>query len=286
MKYVDIHCHLDFLDYDSDREEVLKRMKNDGVGAITIGAGLESSKMAVEIAEQNENTRLPSPEGSANGGQVWACIGIHPEEAAENDSLRSYDAAHISLREYSQPLEELIKSPKVVGIGECGLDYFRLKDENQKVFQKKLFEEQIKFAVKHDKPLMLHIRNAYDDALNILENYKKEAGEKLWGNVHFFAGDISIAKKFLDLGFTMSFTGVITFTHDYDEVIKYLPENSIMSETDAPFVAPVPHRGKRNEPVYVIEVVRKLAEIKGKDPDTLNNSILENFRRVFGVQSA
>ena len=128
---------------------------------------------------------------------------------------------------------------------------------------------------------MLHIREAYEDALEILKIYKKEAGGKLRGNVHFFAGGIEIAKKFLDLGFTMSFTGVITFTHDYDEVIKYIPQNSIMSETDAPFVAPIPHRGKRNEPVYVIEVVRELAKMREEDINVLNNAILENFKRVF-----
>jgi TatD DNase family protein len=261
MEYIDIHCHLDFPDYDADRREVLARMKEGGVGAITIGADLESSKRAVEIAEVNEN--------------IWACVGVHPE-AAEKNSFRSYDAMHISLQEFSQLLEELIRNPKVVGIGECGLDYFRLEDVEQKVYQKSLFESQIQFALKHDKPLMLHIRDAYDDALDILKTYPG-----VMGNVHFFAGDTEIAKKILDLGFTMSFTGVITFTHDYDEVVRYIPLNSIMSETDAPFVAPVPYRGKRNESVYVIEVVKKMAEIRGEDLNILNSAILQNTKRVF-----
>jgi TatD DNase family protein len=260
MKYIDIHCHLDREDYGPDMEAVLARMKEKEVGAIAIGADLESSKKAVEIAEKNEN--------------IWACIGVHPE-AAENNFFRSYDATHISLQEFSQPLEELVKNPKVVGIGECGLDYFRLNDEENKNLQKKLFEQQIQFALKYNLPLMLHIREAYDDALDILKNYNSR------GNVHFFAGDVEVAKKFLDLGFTMSFTGVITFTDDYDEVIRYLPQNSIMSETDAPFVAPVPFRGKRNEPVYVVEVIKKLSEIRGEDFDVLNNAILANSKRIF-----
>jgi TatD DNase family protein len=259
MKYIDIHCHLDREDYGSDFKEVLARMKEREVGAIAIGADLPSSKKAVEIAEQNK--------------EIWACIGVHPE-----DPTFSFD---------KQEFEELVKSPKVVGIGECGLDYSRPEWADKKAEQKNLFIKQVEFAIKYDKPLMLHIRSsknsfdAYDDALEILNNYKKEAGEKLRGNVHFFAGDTEIAKKFLDLGFTMSFTGVITFTHDYDEVIKFIPQDSIMSETDAPFVAPVPFRGKRNEPVYVIEIVKKLAEIRGENFDVLNSAILANTKRAF-----
>ncbi|MEK7635131.1 MAG: TatD family hydrolase [Patescibacteria group bacterium] len=273
MKYIDIHSHLDREDYGPDFEAVLARMKEQEVGAIAIGADFQSSKKAVEIAEANEN--------------VWACIGVHPEgispksygagpETAENNNILEF--------------EKLVSNPKVVAIGECGLDYFfgrrsfsegGLSNEELKKIQKELFKKHIEFAIKHDKPLMLHIRDAYDDALEILNNYKKEAGETLRGNVHFFAGNIDVAKKFLDLGFTMSFTGVITFTHDYDEVIKYIPQNSIMSETDAPFVAPIPFRGKRNEPVYVIEVIKKLAEIRGEDFETLNSAILANAKRVF-----
>jgi len=258
MKYIDIHCHLDSEDYNSDRNEVLARLKDTGGGAITIGPTLEESKKAIEIAEANDN--------------VWACIGVHPE--GETDFNEN-------------EFEEMVKNPKVVGIGECGLEYFVMKKEETEKFQKELFIRQIKFAIKHDKPLMLHIRpskksqDAYLEALDILISYKKEVGEKLRGNVHFFAGDIFVAQKFLDLGFTLSFTGVITFTHDYDEVIKYIPQNSIMSETDAPWVAPVPWRGKRNEPTYVIEVIKKMAEIRGEDFETLNNAIIQNAKRIF-----
>lgn len=261
MKYIDIHCHLDSKDFDADREAVLARLKETGGGAITIGATLAESKKAVEIAEQNEN--------------IWATIGVHPDNAPF--------APPLNLRGGWGELEQLIKSPKVVGIGECGLDYFRLQDESVKTLQKDLFEPQIQFATKHDKPLMLHVREAYTHALEILSSYKKEFGERLRGNVHFFAGDTVIAKRFLDLGFTLSFTGVITFARDYDEVIKYIPQNSLMSETDAPWVAPVPFRGKRNEPAYVWEVTKKMAEIRGENLDILNEAILANAKRVFGL---
>lgn len=267
MKYIDIHCHLDFPDYDSDREEILAKMKEKEIGAITIGADLESSKRAVKIAEQNEN--------------IWATIGIHPEDQNLFDE---------------KEFEKLVISPKVVGIGECGLDYFAPRSLSgaisevgfsDKAMQKTLFESQIQFAIKHNKPLMLHCRDAYDDTLEILGNYKKAGGleaAKLKGNIHFFAGDVSVAKKFLDLGFTMSFTGVITFARNYDEVIKYIPQDSIMSETDSPVMgAPVPYRGQKNSPLYIPEIVKKMAEIRGEDMNTLNNAIINNTKRVFGI---
>ena len=272
MKYIDIHCHLDREDYGTDFEEVLARMKEKRIGAIAIGADFPSSKKAVAIAEQNEN--------------IWACIGIHPGYVSEAFPL----AARVE--DELLGLEELIKSPKVVGVGECGLDWFRLDLASAKTVankQKELFEKQIEFAIKHNKPLMLHIRatqnsfDAYKDVLEILNHYKKEAGGKLRGNVHFFAGDVEIAKKFLDLNFTLSFAGVITFIRDYDEVIKYVPQERLMYETDAPFVAPVPFRGQRNEPSFVIEIIKKLAEIRGEDFDSLNSAILANAKRVFGI---
>lgn len=274
MKYIDIHCHLDFKDYDPDREAVLTRMKENEVGAITIGTDLESSKRAVEIANQNEN--------------IWACIGVHPVPSPEQGEGR------VGFLE--DEFEKLVKNPKVVVIGECGLDYFKIDPAdlgNEKRRQKTLFEAQINFALKHHKALMLHCRDSYDDVLDILEYYKKEFAEKLKGNAHFFAGDISQAKRFLDLGFTMSFTGVITFPprfgetniRGYDEVIRYLPNDSIMSETDAPFVAPVPYRGKRNEPSYVIEVVRKLAEIKGVGIEEMALKIKETTNKVFDLKN-
>jgi TatD DNase family protein len=241
-------------------------MKEKGVGAITIGTDIESSKRAVEIANQNKI--------------IWACIGVHPvKEVGLEKDTNNFDEVEF---------EKLANHHKVVAIGECGLDYFRLDQVNlvnEKKRQKDIFEAQINFALRHNKALMLHCRDSYDDVLDILEYYKKEFGEKLNGNAHFFAGNIGQAKRFLDLGFTMSFTGVITFTKDYDEVIRYLPIDSIMSETDAPFVAPVPYRGKRNEPQYVIEVVARLAAIKGVGVEEMASKIEETATKVFGLKN-
>ncbi|MDD4803795.1 MAG: TatD family hydrolase [Candidatus Pacebacteria bacterium] len=280
MKYIDIHSHLDFADYGSDQKGIIQRMKDSGIFTITIGTGVESSKEAVKLAEENEN--------------IYACIGNHPDdELGEIFDEKDY--------------EELVKNPKVVAIGECGLDYAELRGldaekrrKKSKEDQIKDFKKQIEFAIKHNKVLMLHIRDfsqgealnlqkgvslgksAYEDAYNILKEVCQEK-TLAKGNIHFYAGTLEWAKKFIELGFTISFTGVITFARNYDEVIKNIPLDKIHAETDSPFVAPIPYRGKRNEPSYVIEVYKKIAEIRGEDLEDVRKQLIENAKRVFGI---
>lgn len=255
-KYFDIHSHLNFPDYGPELSEVINRLKETDTYTITVGTDFESSKKAVELAEEYEN--------------IYACIGIHPVD----DSTQEWD---------EEKFESLISHPKVVAVGECGLDFFHADKEKNFDRQKKLFLDHINFALKYDKPIMIHSRNAYPDLLEILEPLKKEHGDKLRGDVHFFAGSVSEAKRFIEIGFTLSFTGVITFTKDYDEVIKSAPLDMIMSETDAPFVAPVPYRGKRNEPSYVSEVVKRIALIRGEDFELVRESLVNNAKSVFRI---
>lgn len=259
MNYIDIHSHLNFPEYDADREEVIARMRESETATIAVGTDLESSVRAVELADIYP--------------EVYACIGVHPVD----NPTRVFE---------KEKFEELIKHPKVMAVGECGLDYFRIektKDEVER--QRKLFLDHVDFAIAHDKPLMIHSRAAYPELLDVLEPLAQIHKEKLRGNVHFFAGDLGIAKRFLDIGFTLSFTGVITFARDYDEVIRSTPLDMIMSETDAPFVTPVPHRGKRNEPTYVSEVVKKIAEIRGEDIEVVKKALISNAFRVFNINA-
>ena len=253
-KYFDIHSHLNFKDYDADRDEVIQRLKETETHTICIGTDFESSKQAVALADKYE--------------EIYACIGVHPV-----DKLESFEV---------EKFESLVRNPKVVAIGECGLDFYHAKKDADYERQKKLFLAQIEFALAHDKPLMIHARDAYEELLNILEPMKKEYGAKLRGNVHFFTGNIEVAKRFFDIGFTVSFTGVITFTHDYDEVIKSAPLEMIMSETDAPYVAPVPYRGKRNEPSFVSEVVKSIARVRGEDEERVRVALVNNALRMLG----
>jgi len=263
LSYIDIHSHLQFRDFDNDREEVIARMVEKKVGAIVVGTDFYSSKEAISLAEKNKN--------------IFATVGLHP-----NDNKKEI----FNFDEY----KKLAQEKKVVAIGECGLDYFRNDSSEEKDRQKKIFEAHIDLAVSENLPLMIHVRDAgpndsvvraHDDAIKILELKKILHGDKLRGNIHFFSGSLEEAKKYFDLNFTISFAGVITFTNDYDDVIKNSPIEMIMAETDAPFVAPVPHRGKRSEPIYATEVVKKIAEIRGEDFETVRTILLENTRRIF-----
>ncbi len=258
FKYFDSHSHLNLKQFETDKENVIKKMQEEGVGTLTVGTSFETSKEAVRLANLHEN--------------LYACIGLHPNEVGNE----IFDE-----EKYTKLLGD-----KTICVGECGLDYFRGEEKSPQEIE---FRKQIDFALEHDLPLMLHIRprkgtlDAYQDTLEILEGYKKSAGEKLRGQAHFFAGDIKIAKRFLDLGFYISFTGVLTFTSDYDEVVKSVPLDKILTETDSPFVAPVPHRGHRSEPQYVIEVYKKIAEIKGVTLEFLTDQIRENLKKLYKI---
>ena len=175
--------------------------------------------------------------------------------------------------------KNLAKNPKVVAIGECGLDYYRL-NEDTKEKQKQAFLKQVQLAAEVRKPLMIHCRNAFGDLISILQtaSYKLQHGI-----VHFFTGTADDARRLLDIGFSFSFGGVITFARDYDDVVKYIPLDRILLETDAPYVTPVPHRGKRNEPLYVAEVAKQLAAVKQIPHDDVAGATMQNARNIFGV---
>ncbi len=269
MKYFDAHTHVNFVAYNDDREATIARARDAGVGMNVVGTQFDTSKAAVALAEKYDN--------------VFATIGLHPihtsksyhdeKELGEGGKEFTSRGEVFDMAAY----EKLGSSPRVIAVGECGLDYFRLEEKTKEV-QKEAFIQQIELANTLGKPLMLHIRNAYDDTLEVLK-----AHAKVKGDVHFFAGDWATAKKFLDFGFTLSFTGVITFTHDYDEVIRNTPLDRLLSETDAPYVTPAPHRGKRNESAYIPLIVDKIAEIRGEDPEKTRQQIFENACRVFGI---
>ncbi|MDE1925243.1 MAG: TatD family hydrolase [Patescibacteria group bacterium] len=236
MKLFDAHCHLQLSQFDADREAVIARLREKQVGGIIVGTDLETSRAGLELAKQYDF--------------LWASAGLHP-----NDNLDE----RFDISKY----EPLMQDPKVVAIGECGLDYFRSGDtDEEREIQKQRFVLQIELSLKIEKPLIIHCRNAHDDLLEILGSYKKEYGDKLHAVIHFFTGTGELAQKYLDLGCRLSFPGPITYTDMYDEAIRVVPLDKILCETDSPFAAPVPFRGKRNEPAYVEEVVKKIAAIK------------------------
>ena len=262
MKYFDAHCHIQLSDYDADRAEVIARMTEAEVGGLVVGVDSASSKVAVELVRGSET--------------LFAAVGLHPNDTDEPFNHELFDT--------------LAQDPVVRAIGECGLDYYRPGEPDAvKKIQRDIFEAQIELAVKYDKPLMIHSRpskgtqDAYHDTVDLLRSKKAEYGDRLRGDMHFFVGGIEEAKSFVELDFTMSYTAVITFTSDYDEVIRYIPLTHVLSETDSPYVAPAPNRGKRNEPTAVRDVVAAMARIRGQDEEEVRKAVLLNATRIFRI---
>ncbi|KND46827.1 MAG: TatD DNase family protein [Parcubacteria bacterium C7867-004] len=256
MRYFDAHSHVQFPQYDEDRDAVLSAMRDAEIGALIVGTDSGYSKGAVDLAD---------------GKTLFAAVGLHPNDKPQE----GYDPAYY---------EALAADSRVVAIGECGLDYFRPEDpEAEKERQKSVFQQHIELALRHDKPLMIHARpskGTMDAYLDVIEMVK---GTGVRGNMHFYVGDVETTKRFLELGFTFSFTAVLTFAREYDDVVKYLPIESILTETDAPYIAPASRRGQRNDPLAIPEIVAKIAEIRGEDEDTVREAVLANAIRVFAL---
>lgn len=277
MKYIDSHAHMNFVIYDDDRADVVEKTKNDDVMVINVGTQQDTSKLAVEMADQHDH--------------LYAIVGLHPIHTVShfhNHAEVGEDGDEFTSRgevfdiEYYRKLAQ--SSNRVVGIGECGLDYYRNTHETRTA-QEKAFRDQIELALELDLPLMLHVRpsegsmDAYEDVLNILREYSDNGN--LCGQAHFFAGTKEIAQEFIDLGFYISFTGVITFAGMYEKLVKAVPLDKILSETDAPYVTPHPYRGQRNEPSHVREVLGKIARIKKIDEEVMAKQVMENAKKLY-----
>ncbi len=289
MKYFDAHTHVQFATFKDDWKEVIQKALKNDVWVVNVGTQLATSQKAIEVA--HEFPDLPAEAGKpAKAGGVFATVGLHPIHTAKSyhDAQELGDAedakGFTSRGEEFDPevYKKLAMDPKVVAIGECGLDYYRLEEES-KARQAAAFVGQMEVAQAVKKPLMIHCRQAFADLIKILKEHKHKLLADSPGVIHFFSGTPADAKVLLDLGFAFTFGGVITFTRDYDEVIKLIPNDRILSETDAPYVTPAPYRGKRNEPSYVIEVVKKLAELKGLPAEEMRDAIFENAHGILKV---
>lgn len=277
LRFFDAHTHVQFAAFKDDYQEVIKMALANGVGLVNVGTQKDTSRRAVEVAHEFEKEA------------VYAAVGLHPvhtsksfhdiQELGGDLSTSSGFTSRGEEFDYDY-YKKLALNPKVVAIGECGLDYFRVEEEKAKSKQKEVFIKQIELAYEVKKPLMIHCRNAFTDLISILR--PRAAGLRP-SIVHFFTGTADDAKQLLEMGFSFTFGGVITFVRDYDEIIKFFPRDRILSETDAPYVTPVPYRGRRNEPLYVVEVLKKLAEIRKVPFEQMTEQILKNIRKIFGI---
>ncbi len=252
---IDSHCHIHFPEFEKDRNEIIKRSFENGVLMITIGSDLETSAQALALAEKYQ-------------GRIWSASGIHPNDAVfKSDSLISV----------IEEVFKLAQKKPVVAIGETGLDFFRVKEKDLQKIQFENFEAHIDLANRLNKPMTIHIREAYQEAIQFLKSHRVEKG----GAMHCFGGSSDQARQFLDLGFHISFAGNITYSDKLDETIRHIPMDRILAETDAPLLAPVPNRGKRNEPAYIEFVIKKISQLKNVDFGVLSDQIFENTIKAF-----
>ena len=259
MKLIDSHCHLNYPGLAERQDEVLESARARGVaGFLNISTRQSEWGDVLGAAERNSD--------------VWASIGVHPHEADAHPDLGA--AALVDGADH----------PRVVGIGECGLDYFY--DKSDRAAQRERFEAHIEAARATGLPLIIHTRDAEEDTAEILGRAVREGG--VTGVLHCFTGSAELARKGLDLGFLISLSGIVTFKNarDLQDTAKGIPLDALLVETDAPFLAPVPNRGKTCEPAYVADTVAFLAELRGEQPEDLANATTQNFFRLFGRAAA
>ncbi len=253
--FVDSHAHLDGPDFDKDRQEVIERARSAGLThVLCIGAsdGFESNPRTLELVEGRDG--------------FFASVGVHPHDA------RILDAAMY------EALERLAERPKVVAIGETGLDYHY--DQSPREAQQDAFRRFLRMGSRHGKPVIVHTRDAEEDTLSIL---REEGADAIGGVLHCFTGSRALAEAAVELGFYISFSGILTFRNaaDLRETARALPRDRVLIETDCPYLAPVPHRGRRNEPSFVVHTAQQLAELWETSVEDVQHRTGENAVRLF-----
>ena len=255
---IDSHCHIDDARFDVDRDAIIARARAAGVEHfVTIGCDLETSRAAVSLAQQHPF--------------IAATVGVHPHEVKRIETT------------WYDELRSLARSKGVVAYGEIGLDYHY--DHSPREVQRQRFREQVQLARELGLPIVIHTREAQEDTIAILQ---EEKACELGGVFHCFSGDAWLAKDALDLGFYLSFSGVITFQNAtmLRDIVKTVPLDHILVETDSPYLTPAPHRGKRNEPAYVRQVAEKIAELHGISVQEVEDITTKNTRSLFRIKES
>ena len=250
MQIIDSHCHPQFPEYDDDRDFVVAKALMNGVGMICVGTDSASSRSGIALADKYEG--------------IWATLGIHPNEPAKSD---------VNLEEYERLA---VSSSKVVAIGEIGLDYYRITEPRQRSEQRELFAWQMDAARRLGLPVIIHCRDAHEDMA-------KQLGPECRGVVHSFNGTKEQAAIYIEKGLYIGLNGIITFSPRYGEMVRSIPLDRIVVETDAPYLAPAPYRGQRNEPDYVRIVARLIAEIHGVDYQPFIHDTYINTLNMFNI---
>lgn len=282
---IDSHAHLHFPAFDKDIQDVLARTREANIGLITVGTKLATSQSGITFAEEHEH--------------VWCTIGLHPSHVHDHNFVDENEETHtvpVPEREFDEEkYAALVAHTKVVAIGEFGLDYSRVPPgmdvEVFKDDQRRVARAQLRFATKYCKPVVIHCRGgatadvtgAHDDMRALIAEEISRGGLEKRGVIHCFTGTAEDAKKYAALGFLISVTGIVTFGKSVAAAVKEIPLEHMMIETDCPYLAPVPHRGKRNEPANVALVAQVIADLKGMAYSEVARATTENARRLFGL---
>ena len=256
MNLIDSHAHLDDRRFDQDREQVIERAQQDGITQIiNIGCDLASSKRSVALA-----AKYPC---------IYATAGIHP-----------HDAKNVP-PDYLEQLKKLLQQPKTVAVGEIGLDYYY--DHSPRPVQKEVFIQQLNLAQEMQLPVVIHLRDAYGDFLEIMRQRERLAPVN--GVMHCYSGSLVVAEECLAMGFYISLAGPVTFKNagKLKEVARAIPLDKILVETNCPYLTPVPHRGKRNEPAYVKHVAGQIAALKGITLAAISLAVEQNTKKLFAI---
>ena len=282
--YIDTHCHLNFKDFKDDYKDVAARALSNQIEMIVVGSEIKTSSRSVSLSKEFEQG-------------VYSAIGLHPihlqDILIKNDNENGKYEFRSKKEEYREDdYLNLVKSggKKIVAIGEIGLDYYHIEGDSEKKvdevkkLQQDVFYKQLELAQKVNLPVIIHCREAHDDLFAILKDfYSRNSFKKEWGVIHCFSGNLDQAKKYWDLGLLTSFTGLITFVKQWDSLIEQAPLEKIMIETDSPYLSPTPFRGQRNEPLYVKEVAKRIAEIKKMDISIVKKEIFNTSKKFFNI---
>lgn len=294
---IDTHAHLNFKEFNDEIPEVIKRAKLAGVGVIiNVGSNFETSTKTIEIANL-----FSSSAEHENSVKLYAAVGCHPihlvkditEEATFDSRVYKFKTKQ-EIFDYEKYKKLAQSSDKVVAIGETGIDIFRIEDEKHNLsdiikLQSDILRQHIKLAKELNLPLILHPRGKEKDSSDAYEIIIKILKEEKYFNgvAHCYIGNLTNAKKFIKLGFYLGFTGIVTFKNalEIQEVARQIPLEKILIETDCPFLAPAPYRGKRNEPAYVVEVARKIAELKKIPLVEVEKATTQNAKKLFNLST-
>ncbi len=284
MQFFDTHAHVNFQDFKEDGDEVIRRALDNNTWMVLVGAEYKTSSRALAYANKYESG-------------VYAAVGLHPthlEEIIEQGKDARGATQFITRGEQFNydSYEKLAKFEKIVAIGEIGLDYYHLDPAGDipavKKRQKQVLLEQLKLARSLELPVIIHCRQAHDDLFPLLQEFKKDnrhliPSDRPWGVIHCYSGDENLAWEYFKLGLMISFTGLITFSKMWDDLIRKIPLDKIMIETDCPYMTPEPYRGQRNEPLLVQYVANRIAEIKGLKLEKVAEITTQNAKRFFGI---